>query len=207
MGILDFFRRRNAIGDLDALADFIDAQSAFLAQKGVYEYARARAGPYANALFQEEAFFAAVEVSRWQAFPLALIMVGEALEGVFRRHAGDDAATLRDALIRLLLSVFDRYPVPAAIGQETWASARAEIERELNGAGLHPPKPTLDIPEPYAQRYFGLMPIHEDMRSQDLPTTHSYLKVTLTNIVEQFRRRADVPALASQLAASVAMRM
>ena len=38
------------------LADPIDRQSAFLMQKGIYEYARARAGHYAKVLFAEPGF-------------------------------------------------------------------------------------------------------------------------------------------------------
>ena len=68
------FRRRPPIGDLDALADFIDAQSAFITQKGIYEYSRARAGHYAKVLFAEEEFALSVERARWQAFPLGLSM-------------------------------------------------------------------------------------------------------------------------------------
>ena len=50
------FRPRPPIRDLQALADFIDAQSAFIVQKGIYEYSRARAGHYAKVLFAEEGF-------------------------------------------------------------------------------------------------------------------------------------------------------
>ncbi|MGH8335857.1 MAG: hypothetical protein ACRETL_03315, partial [Gammaproteobacteria bacterium] len=76
------FRRPPPIRDLDALADFIDAQSAFITQKGIYEYSRARAGHYAKVLFAEKGFALSVELSRWQAFPLGLSMVGEMVEGV-----------------------------------------------------------------------------------------------------------------------------
>ena len=61
-----------------ALADFIDEQSAFLVQKGIYEYSRARAGHYAKVLFTEQEFLDALERSRWRAYPLGLAMVGEA---------------------------------------------------------------------------------------------------------------------------------
>jgi hypothetical protein len=46
MALLDIFRfrRRPPIHDLDELALFIDENAAFLVQKGIYEYSRARAG-------------------------------------------------------------------------------------------------------------------------------------------------------------------
>ena len=67
------FRPRPPIRDREELADFIDAQSAFIVQKGIYEYSRARAGHYAKVLFAEEGFAQSVEHARWQAFPLGLV--------------------------------------------------------------------------------------------------------------------------------------
>ena len=63
------FRRPPAIDDAATLADFIDQQAAFLIQKGIYEYARARAGHYAKVLFKEQPFVDAVEQSRWRGYP------------------------------------------------------------------------------------------------------------------------------------------
>ncbi len=45
------FRRKPKIGSCDALADFIDAQAAFIVQKGIYEYSRARARPLLKSSF------------------------------------------------------------------------------------------------------------------------------------------------------------
>src|SRR6266545_25197 len=98
--------RRQPIADTGALADFIDAQSAFIVQKGIYEYSRARAGHYAKVLFAEEGFAQSVEHARWQAFPLGLAMVGEMTEGVLASQAGIRRRALLDQLTALVLSVF-----------------------------------------------------------------------------------------------------
>ena len=82
MGFFDIFRRAPAIREAAALADFIDDNAAFLIQKGMYEYSRARAGHYAKVLMREPEFLAAIEKSRWQGFPLGLAMVGEMVEKV-----------------------------------------------------------------------------------------------------------------------------
>ena len=94
-----FFWRKPPITDLDALADFIDEQAAFLVQKGIYEYSRARAGHYAKVMFSEQQFLDALERSRWAAYPLGLAMVGEVAEGVLRPHAwpGEARAAARRA--------------------------------------------------------------------------------------------------------------
>ena len=61
-------------------------------QKGIYEYSRARAGHYAKVLFREPEFQAAVEESRWRAYPLGLAMVAELVEGVLRAACRRTAA-------------------------------------------------------------------------------------------------------------------
>src|SRR3954447_15303314 len=107
MGLLDMFRPRPPIGDVPALAAFIDENAAFLVQKGIYEYSRARAGHYAKVLFAEAGFRAAVDVSRWQAYPLGLAMVGEVVEGAATAIQPDHRIERLRTLTDLTLSVFD----------------------------------------------------------------------------------------------------
>jgi len=193
------FWRRPPINDTQALADFIDEQSAFLVQKGIYEYSRALAGHYSKVLFSEPEFLDALERSRWSSYPLGLAMVGEVVEGVLRPHAGPNLDLQRERINALVLSVFDRYPAPAPLTKQAWGDARSELGRRLDLIGLHPPKRVIDIPEPYARRYWDLMPIHKDMRSRDFPTTHNYLRATLCHTHDELTRRSDLPALARQL--------
>ena len=128
MGLFDIFRSRPPIRDRDELAQFIDENAAFLVQKGIYEYARARAGHYAKVLFKEPEFVEAVERSRWTAYPLGLAMVGELVEGVLRPLAADaDRSRQLETLRALVLSVFDRYPTPAV-------ARRGELEPEARRA-------------------------------------------------------------------------
>ena len=89
MGLLNFFRRPPPICDVPALAEFIDGNAAFVAQKGIYEYSRARAGHYSKVLLREPEFQAAAENSRWRAYPLGLAMVSELVEGVLRPYSDD----------------------------------------------------------------------------------------------------------------------
>jgi hypothetical protein len=190
LGLLEFFRGPPSIRDLAGLADFIDQQAAFLVQKGIYEYSRARAGHYSKVLFREQGFQVAVEQSRWRAYPLGLVMVAELVEGVLRPHASDRGKQLA-ALGALVCSVFDRYPVPGAIGAQTWSEARAELVRGLQLIGLHAPKRSFDICEPFTERYFNLIPIDQKLRRPDYPTIRNYLRVTLCNIHDEFSRRMD----------------
>lgn len=203
MGLLDFFRRPPPIRDLAALAEFIDGHAAFLVQKGIYEYARARAGHYSKVLFAEQGFVEAVEQARWQAYPLGLAMVTEMTEGVLRPLAGDDRRAIVDALAGVVLDVFDRYPTPAVPGGPGgWQDARAELAHRLNLIGAHAVKPVKDIPEPYAQAYFDLMPIYERLRKPDFHAIRNYLRVSLINIHDRLCERIDAHAVVAELRAA-----
>ena len=206
MGFLDFFRRPGPIRNAEELADFIDKQAAFVAQKGIYEYSRARAGHYSKVLFKEPEFQAACDVSRWRAFPIGLAMVAEVAEGLLRPLAAGDEYRQRDARVVLVLAVFDGYPVPAALGEAVWGELRAELERRLKLVGFHAPKWAKDVPEQFAVSYFDLMPIHEKLRGRDFQTTRNYLRVTMTHVHDELTNRLDAPAAAKSLISSVAVR-
>ncbi len=200
MALFDIFRRRPPIRDQRELADFIDQNAAFLVQKGIYEYSRARAGHYAKVLFAEPEFRAAVEVSRWSAFPLGLAMVGEIVEGVLRGYDDTDRGARIAALGTLVLAVFDRYPVPHGIDAGAWQRLRADLERHLQSVSMHAPKRAMDVPEPFAQAYFDAMPIYQKLRKPDFPSITAYLRVTLCNIHDEFAKRLDRAAAPRLLA-------
>ena len=195
MRFADWFRRAPPIVDRDGLIEFIDSQAAFLMQKGIYEYARARAGHYAKVMFNEQSFTDAFNLARWRAYPLGLAMVGELVEGVLRELVSSDPQAATAWVGDVVLSAFDRHPVPPQIGEQAWRTARADLALRLQHVGLHPPKRAMDIPEPLAKQYFDLMPIHEKLRGRDFPTTHNYLKVTMCNIHDELTRRMDVGRL------------
>jgi hypothetical protein len=197
MGLFDFFRRKPPIRDAASVGKFVDENAAFLMQKGIYEYSRARAGHYSKVLFNEPEFHAAVEVARWRAFPLGLAMVAEAVEGALTDRIGGERAKVLEALSEQVLAVFDRYPVPQALGTDQWRNLRDELARRLQLIGLHPPKRVIDIPEQWAQAYFDLMPIHEKLRGRDFPTTRNYLRAQICNIHDEFARRVDAPSVAA----------
>ncbi len=195
------FRARPPIRDREALADFIDSQSAFIVQKGIYEYSRARAGHYAKVLFREEGFAKSVEHARWQAYPLGLAWVGEMVEGVLASQAGTQRRQMLDQLIPVVLGVFDRYPVPPSIGEQAWLEARGVLAHRLDLVGVHARKRVMDIPDPLAEAYFALMPIHEKLRGRDFATTRNYLRVSLCNIHDELIARADPAVLQRALTA------
>ena len=202
MAFFGFFRRLPPIREIEHLADFIDQQSAYIVQRYIYDYTHARSGPYSKSLLVRPDFVQAVERSRWSAYPLGLAMIGEMVDGVLRVHAGEERRAILDPLSALVLGVFDRYDVPAQIGSEAWQAARIELAHKLDQIGTHPPKRVIDIPEPYAERYFNLMPFDKDLLSNDVPTTRSYLRLNLTHIRDEMVKRMDAAAMADNLRAT-----
>ena len=199
MGFLDLFRRAEPIAGRDAFMDFLDTQAAFLAQKGMFEYSRARAGPYGNVLFSDAVFLEELEKSRWVAFPIMLAMISEALEGILRPAAGDRRDDLLRGVGAAAFAIFDRYPTPAALTAGIWMEARRQLGHDLTLIGLHGVKRVMDIPIRYVDRYVASMPIHEKLRAKDAPTIHNYLRTNLCNMHDVFVQRADVPALVEVL--------
>jgi hypothetical protein len=199
MGFFELFRRATPIAERDALMDFLDAQAAFLAQKGMFEYSRARAGPYGNILFNDKMFLAELEKARWKAFPVSLAMIGEAVEGALRPVAGDRRDRVLHGVRAAALGIIDRYPAPAALRAGVWAEARRQLDHDLTLVSLHGIKRVMDIPVRYVDRYVAAMPIHEKLRAKDAPTIHNYLKANLCNVHDVFVRRANIPALVESL--------
>jgi hypothetical protein len=154
-------------------------------------------------LFAEAGFRAAVDVSRWQAYPLGLAMVGEVVEGAATAIQPDHRIERLRTLTDLTLSVFDRYPAPAQIRHDAWASQRADVAAHLQSLTLHPPKRVMEVPEPFAKRYFDAMPIDKKLRAPDFGSIASYLRVSLINIHDELAKRLDRALLPELLAAPV----
>jgi hypothetical protein len=193
------FSQRPPIRNLDELAKFMDEQTAFVVQKGIFEYSRARAGHYSKVLFQEQSFLDAAEASRWRAYPLGLAMVAELVESVLRPDIREEQSVVQRAIKDLALYVFDRYPTPQALGQDAWRSLRGELVVMLERIALHSPKRAMDIPVPFAKAYFAQMPIHKNLRGSDYPTITNYLKVTMCNIHDELMKRMDAKAIGEKL--------
>jgi hypothetical protein len=200
MGLFGLFGRR-AIRDPAALATFIDAQSLLLGERSVQDYARGRAGVEAEALFAVPTFRAALEKARWEAYPRALAMIGELVEGELRAHAGANKGAVLAALTELILTSFDRHAAPQAIGAGGWSAARAELSRSLGELARERPR-TLDaVAETQASYYLAIMPIDARLQADDFPALRNQLRASLTAIKERFVQQATLPALAEKLAA------
>ena len=75
--------------------------------------------------------------------------------------------------------------MPPSIGEAAWLEARRDLAHRLDLVGGHAPKRVMDIPDPLAEAYFAMMPIHEKLRGRDFQTTRNYLRVSLCNIHDE----------------------
>lgn len=200
MGFFDFLlRRKPRITTPGDLAEFIDRQAAFLIQKGIYDYTRARSGHYSKVMLADKGFQGALNRSRWLAFPLGLAMVGETVESVLAPHTDGDRRAALDPLIRLVLSVYDKYPQPPELNDAEWESGRTDLALHLERLSTHPPKRIIDIPVPFAERYFAMMPFDKSFLTPDAPTARGFMQLQLLAVVEELNERLSAPDMVGEL--------
>ncbi|MCW5682423.1 MAG: hypothetical protein KF794_01250 [Xanthobacteraceae bacterium] len=201
LGIPAYFRRKPPIDTREKLIDFLDSRAAFLIQKNIFDYARARSGPYFSYIIKEKAFQESVEVSRWTGYPTGLAAVAEIVRGVLFNDA--DRKPLNDAISSAALAAFDKYPVPKMLGAETWKKARETLIERLANIDTHPPKFAKDVILPYAQILYDSQPIHEELRKRDFEMIQAQLRINLVNMHDEFESRARKAELLSDLGVAV----
>ena len=199
--VAGLFRKPPPITDLGALADFIDERAAFLVQKCVFEYSRARTGTMSQKLFKEKGFLDAVDASRWLGYPIGLVDVSEAVLSTLRDDGTAVGPDAIDGLIRTAQSVTARYPVPAGFESDFWEKARTAVADRLKRASLAPPRLVKDIPKDTAQEFFDNLPIHPELRKNDFLLIRNTLCANLCRISDDLSQRLDRPALVAALAA------
>ena len=130
-------------------------------------------------------------------------MVGTVAEAALRPYAGDNAHAMLFGLIAMILDHFDRRPVPRAIGDVEWRAARADLERSLNDLVRAPPKTAEAVARDHSSFYLAIMPLHPKLGADNFAALRSQLKLALLQIQEAFAQRANLPALAGELAGRV----
>ncbi|MBY0530488.1 MAG: hypothetical protein K2P86_00805 [Xanthobacteraceae bacterium] len=197
LGIPAYFGRKPPLDTREKLIEFLDTRAAFLIQKNIFDYARARSGPYFSQIIKEQAFMRSVEVSRWTGYPTGLVALAEIVRGVLFNYA--ERKPLSDAISSAALAAFDKYPVPEVIGEETWKKARETLVGRLAQIDSHPPKFAKDVILPYAQILYDSQPIHEELRKRDFEMIQAQLRVNLVTMHDEFEKRAQKTALLNDL--------
>lgn len=190
------FKPRQGIEAPAQLGAFLHARAAFVSQKAMYEYCRARAGVMWDKLMLERAFVVELEHGRWQAFVAALSDLALVAELVVRPHAvgtGHGAA-----LAELAVDVMASEPQLAEAGVDT-APVAAEIRLRLAEAVAAPPRKVFEISERSGGRIFALMPLHPSIRRHDEPMIVNSVRFLMVRAYEDLSAAADGPRLAAAL--------
>jgi hypothetical protein len=187
------------IEDRAALAAFLGEEAEAFARDAVDGYTRARVRGDPDATLTQRELADAVARARGEAFPIALILVGQTVEGALAPHAQNRPAEL-DGLIDAALAAFDRHPRPAAMTIPAWAAARGELSRWLAEAAGYPPKSTNVIADPFVGPMLALMPIHDALGRDDYPLLRNTMHTALAAVHARFTAHAVAPLLIGSLA-------
>jgi hypothetical protein len=179
------------------LADFLAAQTAYVAQRSVIEYCRARTGLNWNKLFLEPAFLDRLEVCRWEAYAVVLAEVAELALVRLRRDGAAAPETYLRGLIEAAHAALRRHPVPGH--RTSWTDAADAIERHLARALLAAPRPVHLLGLHSADAIFDLLPIHADLRREDRELFQNSVRFAICGVSDAMARRFDVPALEASL--------
>jgi uncharacterized protein YjeT (DUF2065 family) len=183
------------------LVDFLDGNAAFVAQRCLFEYARALAGYGWQPLMEEDGFRTAMERSRWLAYPIGLALVTEVVEGQLRLVVPGTAARVLAAMGDAARAAFDRHQPPPLIAPEAWRAAAERLEREVGALQSSPPLAVKDIAKPVADEMLGLVPIHPRLRGRDAFMVQNNLTVSLLKVHGDFAARADRQRVLADLVA------
>jgi hypothetical protein len=183
----------------DALADFLAAQTAYVAQRSVIEYCRARTGINWDKLFLEPAFIDRLEVCRWEAYAQVLAEVAELALIRLRRDGAADPESYLPGLIEAARAALLRHPVPGH--RTSWTDAADAVERHLARALLAPPRPVHLLGLHSADAIFDLLPIHADLRREDREMFQNTVRFAICGAFDA-TRCFDVPALEASLLAA-----
>jgi hypothetical protein len=201
MGLFDFLKPKPKVSDWRGLADFVSDHAAYLVNRSMFEYSRARAGPHAEKLFREKAFQAAIEASRWSAYPIGAETVSEYVQARLRAAAPAHHDAITTAMVGAVEDALSRYPVPEGFEADFWDRAREEARARLWRARLAAPRSGFDIPATRFDELFALMPIHPDLKAIDYVLVRNNVRASMSTVEGNFGKRVDVPALLAALPA------
>jgi hypothetical protein len=194
-------KSRPPVATLAELADFLAAQTAYVSQRTVLEYCRARTGLNWEKLYREQAFIDSLEVCRWEAYAEVLAEVAELVLILLRRQDPGDPQACLPGLLAAAGAALLRHPVPGH--RTSWDAAAALIEEHLAQSLFASPRAVHLAGFGAADAIFAQLPIHPDLRPEDREMFRNSLRFALCRVFDEMKRRLDVPALTQALRGSM----
>jgi hypothetical protein len=186
-------KSRPPVATLDELADFLAAQTAYVAQRTVLEYCRARTGVNWEKLIREQAFADGLEVCRWEAYAEVLAEVAELALILLRRQSPAEPQAYLPGLLAAVDAALRRHPVPGH--RTSWDDASAAVAQHLAESLLAAPRAVHLAGFGAADAVFAHLPIHPDLRREDREMFRNSMRFALCRVFDEMKRRLDVPAL------------
>jgi hypothetical protein len=183
----------------EELADFLAAQSAYVAQRSVIEYCKARTGFNWEKLSLEQSFLDRLEVCRWEAYAIILSDVAELALIRLRRDGAAAPEAYLPGLVAAARSALLRHPVPNH--RTSWTDAVDAIERHLARVVLAAPRPVHLLGLQSADAMFDLLPIHASLRPEDREMFRNSVRFAICGASDAMSRYFQVPALEASLLA------
>jgi hypothetical protein len=193
-------KTRPPVATLDQLADFLAAQAAYVSQRTVLEYCRARTGLNWDKLYREQAFVDSLEVCRWEAYAEVLAEVAELALILLRRQSPADPQGYLPGIAAAAGAALLRHPVPGH--RTSWDGASAAIEQHLAQSLLAAPRAVHLAGFGAADAIFAHLPIHPDLRREDREMFRNSVRFALCRVFDEMTRRLDVAALTQTLRGS-----
>ncbi|HYF08957.1 MAG TPA: hypothetical protein VD970_15145 [Acetobacteraceae bacterium] len=193
-----FGRRRSQ--DPREFGTFLARQSAFIAQKTVYDYCRVKAGRDEVRLFNDPDFKAALNHCRWQVYFSALSDVAALAEAWLRPAVQGREEALRSALVAWHEATLADQAVPPD-EREAAEAARLALPGHLAGLQLDPPYPAHRLPLQAEAPLLATLPVHEDQRRGEGPAIRGALRFHIVSAQQDMERSFDREALARALTA------
>jgi hypothetical protein len=192
-------RRWPSVTTGQELADLLAAQTAYVAQRSVIEYCKARTGLNWEKLSLEQSFLDRLEVCRWEAYAVVLADVAELALIRLRRDGAAAPEAYLPGLVAAARAALRRHPVPSH--RTSWTDAADAIERHLARAALAAPRPVHLIGLQSADAIFDLLPIHPDLRPQDREMFQNSVRFAICGAFDAMSGCIEVPALETSLLA------
>jgi hypothetical protein len=183
----------------EELADFLAAQTAYVAQRSVIEYCKARTGLNWEKLSLEQSFLERLEVCRWEAYAIVLAEVAELALIRLRRDGAATPEAYLPGLVAAARAALLRHPVPSH--RTSWTDAADALERHLARAVLAAPRPVHLLGVQSADAIFDLLPIHASLRPEDREMFQNSVRFAICGAFDAMSRCFEVPALEASLLA------
>ena len=193
-GLLRTRRDTTPIDSVSKLEDFVATRSAYVAQKTLYGYVKARMGIRYPAMFEDARIIASLNIAKRHVFAacasdLTIFATSVALHD---RPAGDDA---RQSMARHCYAAALRQNAGDAHEQFSLQDCIDEFERRLAltdwAVGARQPENFTRSP----QALFRWAPIDDKLKKFDAEIVENSIKFAWRDIREQFRKRIDADAI------------